>query len=366
MDKLIHTPFYDVHVSLGAKLVPFAAHSLPIHYGSQVKEHEAVRTDAGMFDVSHMVIVDITGADARNWLRYLVTHDVDKLDVVGKVLYTGMLNENGGVIDDMLVYRTGSGYRIVSNAGTREKDIAWFTKTAEPFAVTLNYRDDLAILAVQGPKAVEKLLSVKPNWAEKVNRLTSFTCTNVGTGDGVFVSRTGYTGEDGVEILIPAAQAIALFNALKDTGVTPCGLGARDTLRLEAGMNLNGHDMDETITPLMAGMAWTVTFTDDRDFIGKDALLKQKADGLKLKQVGLVFEGKGILREGMKVLIEGVGEGITTSGTFSPTLGYSIAIARVPVATTVTSTVAVEMRGKAVPVRVVKLPFVYLGKKVFD
>jgi len=356
------TPLYQSHIDAGAKMVEFAGWSMPIHYGSQLKEHEIVRSDAGMFDVSHMVVLDITGADARDWLRGLLANDVAKLGFVGKALYSGMLNEQGGVIDDLIVYLAETGYRMVVNAGTRDKDIAWLKKTSEGRDVTLTVRDDLAMLAVQGPNAIDKVCAVKPDWAEQIRSLKVFQGLPFGEW---FVARTGYTGEDGLEIMVPAAEAPAFFTALIAAGVAPTGLGARDTLRLEAGMNLYGHDMDEGISPLAAGMGWTVAWEPaERDFIGRKALEAEKAAGVAMKQVGLVMESRGVLREGMRVVVEGVGEGVITSGTFSPTLKLSIAIARVPKATA--DVAAVDLRGTLTPVRVVKLPFVRNGKKVYE
>ncbi|MBP6344529.1 glycine cleavage system aminomethyltransferase GcvT [Neisseriaceae bacterium CLB008] len=361
MSQLLHTPFYQAHVDAGAKLVDFSGWELPIHYGSQIKEHEAVRTDAGMFDVSHMTITDVVGEQAQAWLQKLLANDVAKLKVVGKALYSPMLNEQGGVIDDLIVYLTEGGYRIISNAATREKDVAWFQKTAAPFGVQLSVRTDLAILAVQGPNAIAKLEAVKPEWKEIVDGLSLFQGAQL--ANDWFVARTGYTGEDGVEVLLPNQEALAFFAALQGAGVVPCGLGARDTLRLEAGMNLYGHDMDEDITPLEAGMGWTIAW-NDRDFIGKAALEAKKATGVEVKQVGLVMSTRGVLREGMEVNIPNVGTGVITSGTFSPSLKLSIAIARVPAATT--DMAQVDIRGTLTDVRVIKLPFVRQGKAMFE
>lgn len=320
------TPLYEAHLASGAKMVDFAGWDMPIHYGSQLKEHEIVRSDAGMFDVSHMTVVDITGSDAKAWLQKLIANDVAKLGFEGKALYSGMLNEQGGVVDDLIVYLTAFGFRMVVNAGTTEKDLAWMDKQAAGFDVKLQVRRDLAMLAVQGPTAIDKVCSVKPALADSIRALKVFQ--GLPSGEWFF-ARTGYTGEDGLEIMIPAAEAITFFNQLKDAGVAPIGLGARDTLRLEAGMNLYGHDMDETVSPLEAGMGWTIAWT-----------------------------------EGQKVVVDGIGEGIITSGTFSPTLKHSIAIARVPVATGATA--QVDLRGTLTDVRVVKMPFVRNGKKVFE
>jgi aminomethyltransferase len=355
------TPLFDAHVASGAKMVDFAGWEMPIHYGSQLKEHEIVRSDAGMFDVSHMTVVDITGSDAKAWLQKLIANDVAKLGFEGKALYSGMLNEQGGVVDDLIVYLTAFGYRMVVNAGTTDKDLAWMEKQSAGFDVKLQVRRDLAMLAVQGPTAIDKVCSVKLALADAIRALKVFQ--GLPSGEWFF-ARTGYTGEDGLEIMIPATEAITFFNELKDAGVAPIGLGARDTLRLEAGMNLYGHDMDDGVSPLEAGMGWTIAMTEGRDFIGRSALEAQKAAGVAMKQVGLVLEGRGVLREGQKVVVEGIGEGIITSGTFSPTLKHSIAIARVPAATAATA--QVDLRGTLTDVRVVKMPFVRNGKKVFE
>lgn len=360
------TPFYQAHQNAGGKLVDFAGWMLPVNYGSQIAEHEAVRTDAGMFDVSHMLVSDITGAQAKAWLQKLLANDVAKLSFVGKALYSAMLNDNGGVMDDLIVYRANeeeTAYRIVSNAATRAKDLAQFAEVGKAFGIEITPRYDLAMLAVQGPKAIEKLLSVKPEWADTVNKLKPFQGADL--GDNWFVARTGYTGEDGVEVILPATEACAFFQALQAAGVQPCGLGARDTLRMEAGMNLYGNDMNDETSPLQAGMGWTVDLKDEaRDFVGKAALVALKEQGVDVKQVGLLLEKGGILRDGMEVITE-TGNGITTSGVFSPSLKQSIAIARVP-KTFEGDAAKVLLRGKEVDVRVLKLPFVRNGKQQFE
>lgn len=361
------TPLFDSHVAYNGKLIDFGGWELPVNYGSQIAEHEAVRTDAGMFDVSHMLVTDVLGDNAKAFFQKLIANDVAKLSFVGKALYSAMLNDNGGVIDDLIVYRMNeaqTAYRIVSNGATREKDLAQFHKIATEFGVTLTPRYDLAMLAVQGRNASAKLLSVKPEWTDTVNGLKPFVGADL--GQDWFVARTGYTGEDGVEVILPAKHANEFFKALVDAGVAPCGLGARDTLRMEAGMNLYGNDMTDEVSPLEAGMAWTVDLKDEnRDFVGKTALLALKNAGVKVKQVGLLLTGKGgVLRDGMTVVTE-QGEGVTTSGVFSPTLKQSIAIARVPV-DFMGETAKVIMRGKEVDVRVLKLPFVRNGEKQFD
>lgn len=360
------TPLFDAHTAHNGKIVDFGGWELPVNYGSQIDEHNAVRTDAGMFDVSHMLVTDVTGDNAKAFLQKLLANDVAKLSFVGKALYSGMLNDKGGVIDDLIVYRMNeseTAYRIVSNGATREKDSAHFAKIGEEFGVTLTPRYELAMLAVQGPKAVEKMLAVKPEWADKVNALKPFV--GVDLGNDWFVARTGYTGEDGVEVVMPADEAVGFFDELVEAGVTPCGLGARDTLRMEAGMNLYGNDMDDDTSPLEAGMGWTVDLKDEsRDFVGKSALVALKNDGIKVRQVGLLLAKGGVLRAGMEVVTDN-GNGITTSGVFSPSLNQSIAIARVP-ADFKGETAKVIMRGKELPVRVLKLPFVRNGKKQFD
>lgn len=365
MSESCKTPLYQAHLDASGKIVDFSGWSLPINYGSQIKEHEAVRNDAGMFDVSHMMITDVKGNQAKDWLRYLLANDVNKLKIVGKALYSPMLNESAGVIDDLIVYLMSEDetkYRIVSNAGTRIKDAEHFQTTSKSFDVELTQRDDLAMIAIQGPNAIQKLLQIKPDWAAAVGHLKPFQGQQM--GDDWFVARTGYTGEDGVEVIVDGKNAVDFFNALEDHGVLPCGLGARDTLRMEAGMNLYGHDMDESINPLIAGMAWTIDWSDDRDFIGKAALLKIKEAGISMKQVGVVLEAKGVLREGMKLIIPNVGEGLLTSGTFSPTLKHAIGIARVPM--DAKDDAQVDIRGTLVDVRLVKLPFVRNGQKQFS
>lgn len=359
------TPLYDAHVAAGAKIVDFGGWDMPIHYGSQIQEHNDVRTDAGMFDVSHMTVVDVTGAQAQAYLQFLLANDVAKLATDGKALYSGMLNEEGGVIDDLIVYRADflAGYRVVVNCATREKDLAWMEKQAAQFDVTLTERPDFAMIAVQGPNAIAKAKQAAS--AEQVAVIEQLSIFQGLPAGEWFIGRTGYTGEDGLEVMVPQAEATAFWNALIEAGVKPSGLGARDTLRLEAGMNLYGNDMDESISPWQAGMGWTLALNDDRDFIGKAALLKEKEAGIEYKLVGLVLETRGVMRSHQKVIFTASDkQGEVTSGTFSPTLQQSIAMARVPA--DAGSECAVDMRGKAVPVRMVKMPFVRNGKKVYE
>mgnify|MGYP001817350009 CR=1 FL=1 len=358
------TPHYDKHVEAGARIVDFGGWDMPLHYGSQKEEHHAVRQGAGVFDVSHMTIVDLKGERARDFLRYLVANDVAKLEDYGKALYTCMLNPDGGVIDDLIVYYLADDdYRVVVNAATRDKDLAWFREQAEAFDVRVSERAELSMLAVQGPKARELAAPCIPSeYREAALALKPFFGMEVGDW---FVARTGYTGEDGWEIVMPPADAHAVWDRLLAAGVVPCGLGARDTLRLEAAMNLYGTDMDETISPLEAGLAWTVAWEPaDRDFIGRAALEAQRERADKRRFVGLLLEDKGVLRNHMKVVVDGVGEGEITSGGFSPTIGRSIALARVPAGDY--DRAQVEVRGKLLNARIVKTPFVRNGQIRID
>ncbi|MEY8200249.1 MAG: glycine cleavage system aminomethyltransferase GcvT [Colwellia sp.] len=358
------TILHAQHLASGAKMVDFHGWEMPINYGSQIEEHNAVRQHAGMFDVSHMTIVDVQGNDAKAFLRHLVINDVAKLTVAGKALYTGMLNEKGGVIDDLIIYFfSDTDYRLVVNSATREKDLAWMNKQATGFEVTISERPEFGMIAVQGPEAkakVAQLLTAEQNAA--IENMKPFFGIQL---DELFIATTGYTGEDGYEIIVPNNAAENFWQKLLAVGVAPCGLGARDTLRLEAGMNLYGLDMDETISPIAANMAWTISWEPtDRDFIGRDVLAAQKAAGDQAKLVGLVLTEKGVLRSHQVVITE-FGTGEITSGTFSPTLGHSIALARVPRSVNIGDTVDVEMRKKRVKVQVTKPSFVRNGKKVF-
>ena len=355
------TALYPEHTALKARIVDFGGWDMPVQYSSVLEEHHAVRRDAGMFDVSHMTFLDLEGPDAQSWLRHLLANDVARLSLPGKALYSGMLKEDGGVIDDLIVYAPTAAnpgrWRVVVNCGTREKDLAWMQAQAASHRVTLKEREDLAMIAVQGPRARSIVAALKPELAALANDLEVFQGSEAGDW---FVARTGYTGEDGLEILLPNAEAPAFWRELLAAGVKPCGLGARDTLRLEAGMNLYGNDMDESVSPLVANMGWTIAW--DHDFIGKAALEKQKADGVKQRLVGLILEDKGVLRSHMKVFTAD-GEGETTSGTFSPTLARAIAFARIPVGTA--DKAEVEIRGKRLPARIVRAPFVRNGKALY-
>jgi len=358
MDK--KTVLNETHRDMGARMVSFGGWDMPVHYGSQIDEHHAVRRDAGMFDVCHMTVVDLHGAGVRDFLRRLLANDVAKLKQSGKALYSCMLRPDGGVIDDLIVYFVDEDwFRMVVNAATTDKDIAWITAQADGSSVEIRPRTDLGMIAVQGPGARARAEALLPDGLRAAAMaLKPFSAAHAGEW---FVGRTGYTGEDGFEIMLPETQTPALWRALADAGVQPCGLGARDTLRLEAGMNLYGSDMDESHSPLASGLAWTVAFEPaDRDFIGRTALEKQRAAGSLPAFTGLVLEGKGVLR-GHQLLYAGeraVGE--ITSGGFSPTLERSIAMARL--APDAGDDIEVDIRGRRLAVRRVKMPFVRHGE----
>ncbi len=344
------TALRDEHVAAGAKMVEFAGWSMPLHYGSQVAEHLAVRGGAGMFDVSHMATFDLS-LDVSGWLRTLLVSDVTAL-AVGHARYTVMLNDAGGVIDDLIVYRRANGYRMITNAGTRARVVDWLRRHGDP---AIAPRDDMSIVAVQGPDALEKL---RESVGIDAHDVASFTSLEAGDW---LVGRTGYTGEDGVELFLPNSDVVDFWRKLREVGVEPCGLGARDTLRLEAGLNLNGHDMDETISPLQANLAWTIDW-DEREFIGREVVAAEREARPERVLRGLVLTEKGVVREGQTVRTDR-GDGVMTSGLFSPTLGYSIGLARLPRGARGECTV--DIRGRWKSARIVKPPFVRHGDKVF-
>ena len=356
------TALFERHNAAGGKIVDFAGWEMPLHYGSQIDEHHLVRNASGIFDVSHMAVVDLRGVGVQDFLLKLLANDVSKLTEAGKALYSCMLNNDAGVIDDLIVYYMDQEwYRLVVNAGTREKDLVWISRQAMDFEVDIQERTDLAMVAVQGPDARQKAAVVLP--AEVGSQVLSLKRFHAVDAEGYFVARTGYTGEDGFEVLLPVDSVGEFWDSLVEAGVAPVGLGARDTLRLEAGMNLYGSDMDESVTPLESGLMWTVARKDNREFIGRSALEMQIAAGANREFVGLILEQRGMLRNHMKVMTTG-GEGEITSGGFSPTLGKAIALARVP--TPVGSTAEIEIRGKYQQARVVKPPFVREGKSCVD
>jgi aminomethyltransferase len=356
----LRTPLYDTHVAANARIVDFGGWDMPVNYGSQIEEHHAVRRDAGLFDVSHMCVIDLRGPRVRDFLRRMLANDVQKLAAPGRALYSCMLREDGGVLDDLIVYYMDDHwYRMVVNAGTRDKDIEWLLSHAGEYETAVEPRLDLAMIAVQGPNARKKAAGVlEPGLAARAMALPRFA--GVAAGDW-FVARTGYTGEDGWEIVLPAPEAAGTWSKLVAAGIAQCGLGARDTLRLEAGMNLYGSDMDETTSPLESGLGWTIAWDpQDRDFIGRSAITAQKKDGAPRKLVGLLLEQRGVLRAHQKVIVPAVGEGEVTSGSFSPTLERSIGLARVPARTA--AHCEVEIRGRLLDARIVRPPFVRNGK----
>jgi len=357
------TILFSKHQQYGGKIVDFAGWQMPINYGSQIEEHHQVRNDAGMFDVSHMVVVDLRGDKVIPFLQYILANDVAKLKTSGKALYSALLNEQGTVIDDLIVYyMNDSWFRMVVNAGTREKDLAWIGKQATAFDVDVNERAELAMVALQGPNAIEKALNVLPaEMSKKAAELKRFQ--GVDDGDW-FVGRTGYTGEDGFEVILPEGEAEVFWDACAQAGCKPTGLGARDTLRLEAGMNLYGSDMDESTSPLISGLGWTIAWQPEtRDFIGRQALEAEKSAGVKQKLVGLLLLDKGVLRGHQKVICD-AGEGEITSGTFSPSLKQAIALARVPAE--IGDTCQVDIRGKLLNAKVIKPVFFREGKSCID
>ncbi len=354
------TVLYDLHLQMNARMVDFGGWDMPVHYGSQVEEHHAVRRDAGMFDVSHMTVVDLNGDRTREFLRAVLANDVGRLVVPGKALYSCMLNDKGGIVDDLIVYFLDeTHFRLVVNAATRDKDLAWLNARAGRYDVAVSERADLAMIAVQGPKARDKASSLLD--AERRDAALALKPFFAAGLDGLFIARTGYTGEDGWEIVLPEADAPAFWERLAAAGVAPCGLGARDTLRLEAGMNLYGQDMTEETTPLESGLAWTVAFEpNDREFVGRAALEAQRDAGAVRKFVGLVLEDRGVLRSHQEVVLPDGSTGQVTSGTWSPTLDRSIGMARVPAQ--VGERCQVRIRNRELDASVHALPFVRAGK----
>lgn len=362
---LKHTPLYEEHINLKAKMGGFADWDMPLYYGSQLEEHRLVREDAGMFDVSHMTIIDVKGKEAKAFLQHLIANDVDKLKEPGKALYGCMLNEQGGVVDDLIVYRyNDQDYRLVVNAATHDKDVAWIDKHKTSFGVETVEHKNFAMIAIQGPNAIAKTQEV---FNEKQRAATKDIKVFQGVEvDSWWIARTGYTGEDGYEIMVPISEARNFWQALKKNGVAPCGLVARDSLRLEAGLSLYGSDMSEETSPLESNLEWTIAWEPaDRNFIGRKAIETQKQAGIKQNIYGIVLEkGAGVLRSHQKVIV-GNAYGETTSGGFSPTLGHSVALARLPVTVKLGDEVFVEIRDKKIPAKVVKPSFVRKGKKVF-
>ena len=364
---LLQTPLLSEHVKLSARVVDFGGWALPVNYGSQVDEHHTVRQSVGMFDVSHMTVSDINGVDTIAFLRFLLANDIDKVSANnGKAIYSCMLNKNGGVIDDLIVYRLSDQHcRLITNAATNEKDVTWIKQQAQSFNVSFTEQTQLALIAIQGPEAINRSAEIFPNYAKLIQSLKRFQGNFVENNSaeqqaqGIFIGRTGYTGEDGIEVVLPAKQATLHWRSLIDAGIQPCGLGARDTLRLEAGMALYGNDLEEQYSPLESGLNWTVAM-NDRDFIGKAALQTQKNNMPNFTMIGLVLTDRGVLRSHQAVQLNGTAIGEITSGTFSPSLEKSIALARITSRADVSigDTIHVEVRNKLLQCHVVKYPFI--------
>lgn len=355
----MRTALYDEHLALKGKIVDFHGWSLPLNYGSQIEEHHAVRRKVGMFDVSHMTVIDLHGEKVVAYLRKILSNDVSTL-TSSQALYSGMLNEHGGVIDDLIAYKFNDHYfRLVVNSATREKDLNWLKKWAVEFSVSVEEIHDKCIIAVQGPEAIAIIQSIFPEATTGLSELKPFHFIQM---NDYFIARTGYTGEKGVEIIASTVESIVLWRKLLDAGVQPCGLGARDTLRLEAGLNLYGRDMDDNTSPLISNLTWTVVFSDDRDFIGKKSLENEKKEGITFELVGLILNDKGVLRSGQKVILADGREGIITSGGFSPTLEKGIALARLPLPLT---TAHVDIRGSLKSLAIVTPNFVRHGTPVY-
>ncbi len=355
------TALYDLHLEWGAKMVPFAGWDMPLHYGSQIAEHHAVRRGTGLFDVSHMAVVDIAGPDARLFLRRLFANDVAKLERPGQALYSCMLNEAAGIIDDLIAYlRPGGRYRLVMNAGNRERDLAWLRARAGNDRVHIRERHNLAILALQGPGAEAILRQVlDKSLGEAAAELDPFC--GVWKGEWL-VARTGYTGEDGYELILPNTAALELATEFCAAGAVPVGLGARDTLRLEAALNLHGSDMDESVNPLETGLGWTVAWEpEEREFVGRRALAACRERGAAWRRAGLILDGPGIPRGGQAVLFPNAAKGVVTSGGFSPTLAKGIALARIPTDCVGADTAEIEIRGRKVLAHRIRPPFVTRG-----
>ena len=340
-------------------MVEFAGHDMPLNYGSQIKEHLCVRSSSGKFDVSHMGVVDFTGSDTEDFLRLVCTGEIRKLSEPGMAKYTLMLNDAGGILDDLIVYRINEGFRAVINASVKDSDIEWMCRHAKGQSVTIRPRPEKCIIAVQGPDSVGRAADCLG--LTGLHEIPHFRALQF--ADDLMVARTGYTGEDGLEVICSPPLALKLWKDLERAGVPSIGLGARDTLRLEAGLNLNGHDMDPSTSPFSANLAWTVDWEPpERDFIGKLALNRIRESGVTQKLAGLVMTERGVLREGQEVKTE-AGVGVVTSGSFSPSLGYSIALARIP--RSANGDCSVLIRNREIPVRMVRPPFVRRGKKVY-
>ena len=366
--QLKRTILFETHQSAGAKLVDFGGWEMPVNYGSQIEEHLATRAHCGIFDVSHMAAVDIIGTDAKAFLEKVLANDVAKLKNNGQALYSCLLNNTAGVIDDLIAYRLDPNYRLVINAATAHTDLEWLNHEAKAFSQLkivprrpdlLNCQSPQGMIAVQGPNALQLIATAIPALALAAKELLVFhgRCVDTPFGE-IMIARTGYTGEDGAELLIPIDQTANIWSILVKAGAQPAGLGARDTLRLEAGMNLYGQDMTDQSNPLDVGLGWTIDRTSNRDFNGRKALSQKQQEFVFL---GLVLQDKGVLRA-HQIVKTSEGSGEITSGTFSPSLQKSIALAKLPLPTKVGDLVKVVIRDKELNALVVKPPFVRHGK----
>ncbi len=358
-EALRRTPLYEEHKVLGARIVDFAGWEMPVQYEGIKAEHEAVRNRAGLFDVSHMGEVVFKGRQAEEAVQRLVTRDVSRL-AVGQAGYAAVCYENGGTVDDVLVYRTPDDFLIVVNASNREKDFAHFQENVKDLDVeVVDESDDWALLALQGPWAVELL---QPSTETDLSSIKYYRY-EVGEVDGAYavISRTGYTGEDGFELFVRPDDAPRVWRKLIEAGAEPVGLGARDTLRLEAGMCLYGNELDAGTTPLEAGIGFAVHLDKEQEFVGRQALRREKEEGLRKKLVGFKVEGRGIARHDYPVAVGGETVGSVTSGTLSPTLGEAIGLALV--APGVEDEFEVVIRNRPVAARTVPLPFYKREKK---
>jgi aminomethyltransferase len=355
------TPFDDIHVALGAKMVEFAGFHMPIQYQGIIAEHKRVRNTVGVFDVTHMGEFEVRGPGAFAFVQRMTTNDVGKLEP-GGVQYSSMCYEHGGIVDDLLVYHCGDYVQLVVNAANLDKDFRWLSDHLTPDVQLIDKSDDTALLAVQGPRSRETMAKLTDLDLEKLpyyhflrGRVAGIEC---------LLSRTGYTGELGFEVYFPndVVQAHAMWEAIFDAGkeftIEPIGLGARDTLRLEVGFCLYGNDIDQTTHPLEAGLGW-ITKLDKGDFMGRDAMLKAKQEGLSRRLVGMTVEGKAIPRHGYEIVVDDKAAGVVTSGTMSPMLEKGIAMGYVPATHAAPgSTVGILIRNQVVPATVVKLPFI--------
>lgn len=353
------TPLHDVHIALGAKMIERDGWNMPLHYGDQVDEHHQVRTACGVFDVSHLCVLDVGGSAAQAWLSLHLSNDVGRLAQPGQAQYSLLLSETGGILADVLVYRLTTGFRLITDPACKTQLLDALHTHPDTDTLHVTEASNTALLAIQGPQARERCAAlVSAARAAVIEQLSPFQAQEV---EGWFIARTGFTGEDGLEILLPAEDATAFFYELIGAGVTPAGLAARDTLRVEAGFCQYGQDLTLHTSPLSLSLEHVIAWEPhDRRFIGRSALEQLRADGGDTHRlVGLILEERGILRHGDVVRVEGLGSGMITSGSFSPTLGKIIALAQVPAGTS--DRAEVEVRGKWYPVRVVRPGFVRHG-----